>query len=309
MVYTHADQYPETDHKDSVMYLTLRREINEDFAEHRVDFNVEGLEKGELLLGRCFTPDDIVVDIGSSSGVMLAEAALETANQASLVCVEPDTDAFYTYQRLDEAYQSRVTFIRGRGEELPLADNTAVGATIHNVIFRLSDPVAVLNHMKRVVKPGGFIAISSNDVGHAEKRHGHVRKVALEVMAQTGDSFTIPGPPAEGHYMRDLPKLVHRVGGLAIVNDLYVRQDTWAVVPEGRPVDSYVQSIKYSAANTDIAPEHRETWRRAVDLIVVPEIEAEIAAMRRTLKGPKDIPYFRDSIKRGMIVLRNDKAE
>lgn len=88
-----------------------------------------------------------------------------------------------------------------------------------------------------------------------------------------------------------------------------VALDTHAVITRGRRLETYLDSIKYSAANTNLPDEHRATWRKVVDFWVKTFIEDEISKaeeVNKLLKSEAE-PYFADPIRRGMFVMRNMK--
>lgn len=298
------------DQRDSVLYMKLRRIINEVYADNPVNFNELGLRLGAQVLGRMLSSEDIVVDIGSSSGEMISDAALSIDTPPRIICVEPSAEAAELYYLLSEEQRAPITFIQGIGEQLPLRDNSATGASLHNVIFRACDAKAMLSEAKRVVTPGGFIAISSNAKGHARYRHNFEQAVAKQVMDHTGITLTPPTPPAEGYYLDDLPAAIQEVGDLKIIPELTVRQDTEARITRGERLENYLESIKHSAANVDLPPQYRNVWRTIVDMAVRQEVEHMIEEAARTFRtlGRQDEPYFADPIWRGMFVLRNEKA-
>lgn len=306
-----AFSHPAEDRPDSVQYMLIRRLFSDGLAEVPINFNEEGLKAGELLLGRELTPADAVVDIGSSTGGIIAEAALKTGVKARIFCVEPDVDGANTFLRLEKPLRERVAlFVQAHGEHLPFADNSMQGATLHNVIFRAQDAPAMLVEAKRVVEPGGFIAISSNARGHAAHRHAFEQLVAKEVMLRAGIEFTPPRVPAEGFYLEDLPDLIQQVGGLAMVESLFIQQNSRTIITSGEPLHAYLDSLKYSAANTNLPGKYRAVWRQVVDTVIRPDIEERMLAKARELQeqGDSSLPYFDDPIKRGMYVLRNEKA-
>lgn len=296
---------PLVDHSDSYVDMVLRRIINEDFAEHPTDFNVEGMKAAQRFVEGGLTSDDLIVDIGGSSGLFAAQAAEQTGTQAHIVTLEPDEKS---YAFLPAEYRDRTSFVQGYGENIPLPDNCAKGVTAHNVIFRVSDLPRVLSEMKRIVEPGGFIAISTNAYGHAAHRHGFEHQVAEMTQQVTGLPFTIPGAPAEGRYIEDLPKIFKKAGGLEMVRELSVTQNTRAQITRER-MPSYVLSIEYSVNRTSLPPECRRVWRQVVRQLVTPEIEHGIAVMETedALTGVEREPFFADPIRRGMVVLRNNK--
>lgn len=297
------------DHTDSLPYMKLRRIINGEYAEEPVDFNVAGIEAGQKVIHRSFTDEDVIADIGCSSGEMIAEAALQTGISAKVVGIEPDEEALYTHQLLNPELQKRILLVQASGEAVPLKDDSVIGASLHNVIFRVNDSVSMLHELRRIVKPGGFIAISSNARDHAYYRHLFESQVAEKVMEFENIELTVPAPPAEGHYLENLPDLVKKIGGLTIMDDLYISQETHAVITRGSRLDNYIDSIKYSAANTDLPAQHMSTWRKVVDLWVRNYVEAQIQTAEEVIAEAdiNAVPHFADPIRRGMFVLRNDK--
>lgn len=298
------------EHRDSLLYMMARRVINEEYAEHPIDFNAAGLEAGEKMTPGGLTSEQVVVDIGGNSGRMIAEAAVKTKTKARIICLEPDEGAQDVYDIMEVSLKQRVAFIRGVGEALPFADSSLQGATLHNVIFRASSATAMLEEVKRVVAPGGFVAISSNGEGHAYYRHKFERDVANLVMQQSGVLFAPPNPPAEGHYLEQLPALFEKIGGLKPIDSLYVPQHSRAIITRGERLHDYLMSIKYSAANTTTTALLYKSWHAAVDTVIEPQIQAKIAAMERSnyQQGTTQEPFFADTIQRGMFVLENTKS-
>lgn len=64
--------------------------------------------------------------------------------------------------------KDRVSFVRGRGEELPFADATFDALTFTYLLRYVSEPDATLRELARVVKPGG--AISSLEFAVPDQR-------------------------------------------------------------------------------------------------------------------------------------------
>lgn len=285
------------DHRDSILYMNTRRRINEEFAKVPVDFYAESLNAGQLVLGRDLTSNDTMVDIGSSTGEIMTNAANKLGVAAQIICIDSDPEVPYTYSfNLLRAAQ-RVRFVMAEGENIPIAANSLAGATMHNVIFRAEDAIAMLAEAKRVVMPNGFIAVSTNYEGHAIIRHALEKTIAKKVMEISGVHFEIPQPPAFGRYIDDLPKLIKAVGGLEVINKLFVNQDTQAIITPGDRADTYIESIKYSGF---YAPDNvRAVWRR-VSSIVIDDFLSKLE-MSKESGGP--IPLV-DTIKRGMYMLR-----
>jgi ubiquinone/menaquinone biosynthesis C-methylase UbiE len=304
------EDIPLVDHRDSYLYMKMRRLINGQYAEQPMDFNEEGLKVAQKLAG--YAMDELIIaDIGSSSGEMVAEALGKTGIDATVICIDPDKEAAEAFYRLPEERKERLHFVKSAGEDTPLPDSSVQGATLHNVIFRANNAEAMLNEAKRIVEPDGFIAVSSNARGHAHWRHHFESTVAELIMEMTGESFAAPAPPAEGHYLEDLPELFNKVGGLEVRDDLYMEQNTEAVITRGDRLFTYLNSIKFSAANTGLPSKYRIIWRQVVDTFIRNTIDRRIdeaEGLYDDLKIHRE-PYFADPIRRGMYVLINKKSD
>jgi len=302
------------DHRDSIVHMTMRRMINGEYAEEPVDFNAEGFKAAEKILGKDVLDNSVVVDIGSSTGQMIAEGALATGTKARIICVEPHPEAVELRRYVNEEYKRRVDYIEGSGENIPLKDNSVRAAFLHNVIFRSDNREQMLSEVQRVVVPGGVVAISSNAKGHAHWRHEFEKRIAEIVSTKTGQIFRIPRPPAEGNYLEDLPALFERVGGFEVCSNtlgdkLYVSQDTEAIITRGTRLDNYLHAIEFAAINTGLKDEYYHDWRAAVNTWLRTYIESEIDKVQEIYEqqGTDKEPFFGDSIRRGMYVLINKK--
>lgn len=289
---------------DDVTNMLLRRQINESFARERVDFYASSLQIGQRLMGRVLEPDNIVVDVGGSYGDMLYQGVIATGTQAQAICVDPGKDALKWYRNsLATHKKERIKFIPGQGEELSFATNSVQSVMMHNVIFRTTDPVRMLHEARRIVQPGGFIAISTNIQGHAWFRH-NVEESAARLFNDTAtDKVNIPKPPAAGKYFGDLPALFDEAG--ISVNDEdedeteIVLQDTYAVINENR-LNDYLWAIYVSIDGLGIEDASQfAKWRKAVDESAREHITCSIA------NDPNG--EFLDPIKRGMYVFVNRK--
>lgn len=98
-------------------------------------------------------PDGIVLDIGAGSGHTASR--LQTTDR-SVVALEPAAGMIDT--------AASVPWVRGDAEHLPFADDTidAVYATWAYFFSRDFDPGPGLREARRVVRPGGVVAVVDN---------------------------------------------------------------------------------------------------------------------------------------------------
>lgn len=307
---------------DSVGYMNMRRKINQDYAEKPVDYNIEAFKLvQELMAPEEITFSDRIVDIGSGNGMAAAAAAELTGIEAHIIGVEPNPEAIRLNSFLSPELRRRVTILPGFGEYLPwMPDNFATMVTAHNVLFRAQDAFAMLSGIKRIAKPGAYIAISTNAKGHGIERHNREHEVAEAVAELWDEGFEIPKEPAHGRYLEDLPGLIESAGNLEIVEDAKVpEQDTRAIINRGERLDTYLDSIIFSATRITLPPsssedgwrrktsDFRRLWREVVMDTVKPDIEAKITAQEEKDRRAGIIrePFFADTIKRGMVLLVN----
>lgn len=93
---------------------------------------------------------DRVGPTGSVVGVDIAPAYLETARQ----------------QAQTSAHPAIISFEVGSIDDLPLDDGAFDLAWCAHSLYSLPDPIAVLEALRRIVKPGGIVAILENDTLH-----------------------------------------------------------------------------------------------------------------------------------------------
>jgi len=92
-----------------------------------------------------------VVDLGAGTGAL---ARLLTDRADSVIAVEPDE----RMRGVLLAEVPGVTVVEGRGESMPLADQTA-DAVVASSSWHWVDPVEGLREVARVLKPGGTLGV------------------------------------------------------------------------------------------------------------------------------------------------------
>ncbi|MFH1531275.1 MAG: GNAT family N-acetyltransferase [Pseudomonadota bacterium] len=111
-----------------------------------------------------FQDGRVILDLGSGPGItsfMLAR----TFTDGRVIGIEPDP---FLRRRAEElaAHQGlgeRCRFIEGRGESLPLEDNSVDYCYARFVFQHLPDPRAVMKELARVTRPGGAVVIMDVD--------------------------------------------------------------------------------------------------------------------------------------------------
>lgn len=104
-----------------------------------------------------------VVELGSGPG-FLVEKVLEHYPNSQLTGVEIDSFLCeYAKSHLYENYPERVQIVEGSILDIPFPDNSFDFAITRLVIEHLSDPVAAIKEVKRILKPNGKCVFIDND--------------------------------------------------------------------------------------------------------------------------------------------------
>lgn len=108
-------------------------------------------------------PNDQLLDLGCGPGTITIDfAARLGSGQVVGVDVAPDV-VRVAQQHADETGQGRVRFLLGNAYELDFGDDTFDVVHAHQVLQHLGDPVAALQEMRRVCRPGGLVAARDAD--------------------------------------------------------------------------------------------------------------------------------------------------
>lgn len=128
-----------------------------------------------------------VVDLGSGPGTLAA--AIRTAYPtAAVIAVDPSAD-----------FARTSATIRARGEALPLADGCADLAICMSSIRHCADRGRTLAELRRVVRPGGALAIIELDPDASPARaHNHARGLGALYLRATFTPLVLrTAPPRE----------------------------------------------------------------------------------------------------------------
>lgn len=106
-------------------------------------------------------PSDSILEVGSGPGVGL-ELAASRAYNGRVVGVDPSKTMLEMAQRRNRAQieAGHVELHLGSVEELPFDDATFDKAMTMNSLHLWRDPVAGLREIKRILRPGGRIAVA-----------------------------------------------------------------------------------------------------------------------------------------------------
>ena len=143
---THPDVYTHGHHESVLRSHRWRT------AENSAAYLLPALVPGARLLDVGCGPGSVTIDLaarlgaGSVVGVDTSSAVVEIAQKAAA-----------------DAGASNVTFQVADAYELPFEDDAFDVVHAHQVLQHLTDPIAALQEMRRVTRPGGLVAVRDAD--------------------------------------------------------------------------------------------------------------------------------------------------
>lgn len=156
---------------------------------------------------RALLPQGRLVDVGAGTGALWEGAARDVVA----------TDSSAAMCAALRAAGLRVA--RADATALPFGDGTFDGAVCNHVLYHLAEPSRGLAELRRVVRPGGWVAVATNGDGH----------MAEIVPGGVHEHFPAEGlAEAMGEYFADVT--LHRY-------------DDELLVPEPDPVVAYAASV------------------------------------------------------------------
>jgi SAM-dependent methyltransferase len=117
---------------------------------------------------------------------------------------------------------------------LPFADRTFGAAIALHMLYHLPDPAAAIAEIRRTLRPGGTLVISTNAIGDkAELRQLHV-----DAAADIG--FALPSGPAERFHLDEAESVVRDYFATVERHDL----ESVVSVPIPEPVVAFIDSTR-----------------------------------------------------------------
>lgn len=108
-------------------------------------------------------PGQSLLDVGAGPGTITADLA-EIVAPGRVTALEATDDALaVTAQGVADRWVDNVDFVIGDVHALDFADDSFDVVHAHQVLQHVADPVAALAEMRRVCRPGGFVAARDSD--------------------------------------------------------------------------------------------------------------------------------------------------
>jgi ubiquinone/menaquinone biosynthesis C-methylase UbiE len=144
-----------------------------------------------------------------------------------------------------EGTEAKAIFQVGDSQRLAIPDQSFDAAIAHTLLSHVTDPLAVLKELRRVVRPGGFIGIFDGDYasltfGSADPEQGRI-----------DDETIINALVTQPRVMRQMPQLLRDAGLNLITSYAYIvadigKADFWAPA-----IQSFLRLLPKAGAMTE----------------------------------------------------------
>jgi ubiquinone/menaquinone biosynthesis C-methylase UbiE len=125
-------------------------------------------ELEQVLEGLPLTPEMKVLDLACGDGFYARRIAERLGRGGSVTCVDLNL-AFLSEARRTAAHRTgraAIEFVTASFDRLPFPDDTFDFVWCAQSLRSLPDPVVVVRHLARVLRPGGIVAVLENDTMH-----------------------------------------------------------------------------------------------------------------------------------------------
>lgn len=163
-------------------YLSYRFDDSEAFVETFDELPLWSAPFGLLLLEHLsLKPNLTVIDLGSGAGFPLLELAARLGPSSKLYGIDPWANANARARKKIKNYGlTNVALLECNAEEIPLGDQT-VDLVVSNLgINNFENPSLVFRECRRVLKPAGKLALTTNLNGHWKEFYGIFEQSLLQ---------------------------------------------------------------------------------------------------------------------------------
>ena len=196
-----------------------------------------------------------VLDLGCGTGVATRAIAKRYGFSGRVVGVDLSPMLVAAASRIaaEEGCADRVEFKSGDSRKLDLEDGAFDAVIAHTLLSHVDDPRSVLQEMKRLVRPGGMIAVFDGD--YASMTFGNANSERGRAL----DKAVISGVVTSPYVMRLMPRMLKDVGlelTMTLSNVLAEvgRADFWASA-----IESFRRLVPKSGAMSE---EEADNWAK-----------------------------------------------
>ena len=149
-----------------------------------------------------------ILALGCGTGVEARALARLAQADTAIVGVDHSPALIDTAQRLtaDEGLSDNITYQVGDAHHAPYGDGEFDIVTLHTLISHVDDPLQVLREARRLVRPGGTVAVFDGDYASLTFAYPD------HALAKTIEEKLIQLIVANPRIMRELPRLLRETG-------------------------------------------------------------------------------------------------
>jgi SAM-dependent methyltransferase len=153
-----------------------------------------------------------ILALGCGTGVEVRALRRLTRPDTAIIGVDHSPALIDAARRLtaDEGLSDNVTYQVGDAHHVPYGDDEFDIVTLHTLISHVDDPPQVLREARRLVRPGGTVAIFDGD--YASLTFAYPDHALAKTIEEKLISLIVANP----RIMRDMPRLL-RAAGLELV--------------------------------------------------------------------------------------------
>jgi SAM-dependent methyltransferase len=149
-----------------------------------------------------------ILALGCGTGIEVRALRRLTRPDTAITGIDHSPALIEAARRLttEEGLAGNVTYQVGDAHHLPYGDGQFDIITLHTLISHVDDPPQVLREARRLVRPGGTVAIFDGDYASLTFAYPD------HALAKTIEEKLIQLIVANPRIMRDLPRLLHETG-------------------------------------------------------------------------------------------------
>jgi ubiquinone/menaquinone biosynthesis C-methylase UbiE len=149
-----------------------------------------------------------ILALGCGTGIEVRALRLLARPDTAIIGIDHSPALIDAARRLttDEGLADNVTYQVGDAHHTPYGDAEFDIITLHTLISHVEDPLRVLGEARRLVRPGGTVAIFDGDYTSLTFAYPD------HALAKTIEEKLIQLIVANPRIMRDLPRLLHETG-------------------------------------------------------------------------------------------------
>lgn len=224
----------------------------------RLEFR--GTDDGYLRLSHAYLPRlplpgaERILALGCGTGIEVRALRRMTDPGATVVGVDHSPFLLEMARRLtvQEGLAGRVTYAVADAHHLPYSDGEFDIVTMHTLISHVDEPIQVLREARRVVRPGGTVAIFDGD--YASLTFAYPDHSVATAVEEKLVQLIVANP----RIMRDLPRLLSETGFELVTADAAL----YANIGSGSFWAGAAESYGTLLARSGLLPEDMvDSWR------------------------------------------------